>query len=209
VVDDNVEKIVEYGATILDSVESRHNDNGEVRNEEASKADSTTNGWQVVNESSIESTQEEGNEAIALAAQLIGSSLFNSGMENSSSREENVLNPTGGSVSSTSSASSVSSTSSPSSASSVSSTSSPSSSSSLSSASVVTNVSPPIVLSDLHLECESNQCRWEFQLKHLAELGFDKDRCVEILERLEAANIGVGAPDEEITVAQVVHELFK
>merc|ERR1712154_190368 len=50
---------------------------------------------------------------------------------------------------------------------------------------------------------------WAPQLRQLHELGFDDERaCVEILERLQAANIGVGSFDE-ITVQQVVNELLK
>jgi len=55
----------------------------------------------------------------------------------------------------------------------------------------------------------AQQDRWAFQLQKLKELGFDDEvRYVEILERLTAANIGVGSSDE-VTVAQVLHHLFK
>ena len=51
--------------------------------------------------------------------------------------------------------------------------------------------------------------RWAPQLTQLHEMGFDDDAlCVEILERLSAANIGVG-DDEEISVQQVVNQLWK
>merc|ERR1712232_1005664 len=51
--------------------------------------------------------------------------------------------------------------------------------------------------------------RWASQLQKLKELGFDDEvQYVEILERLTAANIGVGSNDE-VTVAQVVQQLFK
>merc|ERR1712232_674424 len=51
--------------------------------------------------------------------------------------------------------------------------------------------------------------RWASQLQKLKELGFDDEvQYVEILERLTAANIGVDSNDE-VTVAQVVQQLFK
>lgn len=51
--------------------------------------------------------------------------------------------------------------------------------------------------------------RWAPQLAQLYELGFYDDRqSIEVLERLQAANIGVDSMDE-VTVTQVVNELLK
>jgi hypothetical protein len=51
--------------------------------------------------------------------------------------------------------------------------------------------------------------RWAVQLRQLHELGFHDDASlVDIIERLNAANIGVDSTDE-VTVQQVVHELMK
>ena len=50
--------------------------------------------------------------------------------------------------------------------------------------------------------------RWQEQLDQLHALGIhDDDRCVEIIERLTAANIGCNN-DEEISVQQIVDELW-
>lgn len=52
--------------------------------------------------------------------------------------------------------------------------------------------------------------RWGHQLTQLRTLGIDDEaRCVEILERLTAANIGVGNDDEEVSVTAVVNALWK
>jgi hypothetical protein len=51
--------------------------------------------------------------------------------------------------------------------------------------------------------------RWALQLSQLHELGFDDDIMnVDILERLNAANIGVDEEDE-VSVTQVVNTLLK
>jgi hypothetical protein len=51
--------------------------------------------------------------------------------------------------------------------------------------------------------------RWVLQLSQLHELGFYNDAIsVDILERLQAANLGVGE-DEEVTVTQVIDELMR
>jgi hypothetical protein len=51
--------------------------------------------------------------------------------------------------------------------------------------------------------------RWAYQLGQLHAMGFEDDaRCVEILERLTAANIGCGSNDE-VSVSEVVNELWK
>merc|ERR1712115_245050 len=75
--------------------------------------------------------------------------------------------------------------------------------------SVPTNLASSIMSSDIRQEHSSIYQRWETQLKQLKEFGFDEKRCIDVLEKLEAANIGVGLPDEKITVEQVVNELFK
>jgi len=169
---------VEHSATILESVKNPHEDKVDDQADEVSKGDNTVDDWQVVNEERIDVAQIEDTEAIALATQLIGSSLFNSGMDSHDSREEgNVSALSGCSISTASS--------------------------------VPTNLASSIASSDIYLEHASIYQRWEPQLKQLKDLGFDEKRCVEVLEKLEAANIGVETPDEEITVAQVVNELFK
>lgn len=49
---------------------------------------------------------------------------------------------------------------------------------------------------------------WGTHLKKLSELGFNnEDLCVEILERLKAANIGVGS-DDDVSVTKVVNEIL-
>ena len=51
--------------------------------------------------------------------------------------------------------------------------------------------------------------RWALQLRQLHELGFMNDTAnVEIMERLQAANIGSGE-EEEISVERVINELMK
>jgi len=51
--------------------------------------------------------------------------------------------------------------------------------------------------------------RWGEQLEQLHHLGIDDDaRCVEILERLSAANIGCDATDNEVSINRVVDEFF-
>jgi len=56
---------------------------------------------------------------------------------------------------------------------------------------------------------EAQRSRWGVQLSKLQELGFDDEpRIVEILERLQAANIGVGS-DEDVSVTQVVNALLE
>jgi len=55
----------------------------------------------------------------------------------------------------------------------------------------------------------SQRTRWCAQLDQLSELGFtDESKCIEILERLKAANIGVDSEDE-ITVTQVVNTILE
>jgi hypothetical protein len=50
--------------------------------------------------------------------------------------------------------------------------------------------------------------RWAVHLAQLSELGFDNESdCVEILERLAAANIGVDAENDDISLNHVINEL--
>lgn len=51
--------------------------------------------------------------------------------------------------------------------------------------------------------------RWAAHLLQLRELGFDNEpECVEVLERLEAANIGVDA-DDDLSINHVVNEILE
>jgi len=51
--------------------------------------------------------------------------------------------------------------------------------------------------------------RWSVQLSKLRELGFDDEaQCVEVLERLQAANIGVDS-DDDVSVTQVVNAILE
>jgi len=52
-------------------------------------------------------------------------------------------------------------------------------------------------------------CYRESQIKYLMEIGFDRNRCENIIEKIEIANIESGTPEKEIIVAQVVDELLK
>eukprot|EP00339_Tiarina_fusa_P009040 CAMPEP_0117008176 /NCGR_PEP_ID=MMETSP0472-20121206/7785_1 /TAXON_ID=693140 ORGANISM="Tiarina fusus, Strain LIS" /NCGR_SAMPLE_ID=MMETSP0472 /ASSEMBLY_ACC=CAM_ASM_000603 /LENGTH=819 /DNA_ID=CAMNT_0004710141 /DNA_START=113 /DNA_END=2572 /DNA_ORIENTATION=+ len=53
----------------------------------------------------------------------------------------------------------------------------------------------------------AQRAQWSAQLATLNELGFEEALCIETLERLKAANIGVGSNDE-ITVTQVVDAIM-
>jgi hypothetical protein len=56
---------------------------------------------------------------------------------------------------------------------------------------------------------DSQRARWNTQLEKLQELGFDDEsKIVEILERLQAANIGVDSEDD-ISVTQVVNMILE
>merc|ERR1711862_522485 len=88
--------------------------------------------------------------------------------------------------------------------------SSSSSSSSATSVSSVTSVPTTVHSLGSEMNVSSSQReRWTTQLSQLAELGFGNEaECVNALEKLSAANIGVGLY-EEVTVTQVVNELCK
>lgn len=56
---------------------------------------------------------------------------------------------------------------------------------------------------------DSQRARWSTQLEQLRELGFDDEsKCVDILERLQAANIGVES-EEDVTVTHVVNMILE
>jgi len=93
---DEVEELENEGATILNSVAAP--------NEAGEKSDHMTDdGWQVVSDNQTANT--EGDAALAFAAQMIGSALFNSDM--SRSAEGEMVSTISGDVPSVSSASSV------------------------------------------------------------------------------------------------------
>jgi hypothetical protein len=147
------------------------------------KDDVSRDSWQVV----VDDQQSGYDEAVGRAAQMIGSALFNSDLANSAGEQFSTLSHSVASASSSSSTSS--------------------SGTSVSSAtSVPTTV--PTLGSTIQVP-EAQLERWDMQLEQLHELGFYNDAlCVDILERLTAANIGVDS-QEEITVTQVVNQLMK
>jgi len=130
---------VEYGAIVLKPMKSSQGDKADAQSEEGSKEDKIVDIWQVVNEIRNDTTQNEDTELITVATQLIGSSLFNSGMDSHNSREEENVSVLA--TCSVSSASSVSTESLVSIESSVSTDSSDSSASSVSSASSISSAS--------------------------------------------------------------------
>jgi hypothetical protein len=169
------------GAVILDSAQSQ-------LDAEDDRSD-TENEWQVVTgtETSSESLNEtcSHDQDIARAAEMLGSALFNSDLKSSGEIRSQLS--CGGSVSEMSSPGS-----SFSSAFSV-----PTTAPSLSSGMVSSHVTA------------AQRGRWSMQLYQLREIGFDNEElCVETLERLSAANIGVDSSDE-VSVTQVVNELLK
>ena len=55
----------------------------------------------------------------------------------------------------------------------------------------------------------TQRSRWSSQLTKLRELGFEnEEECVEVLERLQAANIGVDSEDE-VSVTHVVNAILE
>ena len=148
--------------------------------------DGSHESWQVV----AEDQQATYDQAVARATQMIGSALFNSDLANSTGGEFSALSHS--TVSGPSSSGSSSSS---------------SSGTSVSSASSVPTTVPSLALGTqvpaVQLEC------WAIQLNQLHELGFSNDALsVDILERFNAANIGVDSTDE-VSVTQVVNELVK
>ena len=165
------------GAMILESTDDTKQD------DEHSESD-TENDWHVVG-SDDESLKQD--EEIARAAGMLGSALFNSDMRSS---DEIMPN---------------SDTRYPGEAVSALSHSQGSYAESFSVASVPSTV--PSIAHSWQVDA-SHRDRWSTQLSQLRELGFDDESlCVEIIERLNAANIGCDA-DEEISVTQVVDALL-
>ena len=67
---------------------------------------------------------------------------------------------------------------------------------------------PTDATSHSHSAAQAQLDRWAVHLAQLRELGFDNESdCVEILERLEAANIGVDAENDDISLNHVINEL--
>ncbi len=69
----------------------------------------------------------------------------------------------------------------------------------------------PSISAGTHLSqvAAAQRARWASQLLKLSELGFDNERLsVDILERLQAANIGVDS-DEDVSVTQVVNAILE
>lgn len=148
--------------------------------------DASHDSWQVV----VEDQQIAYDEAVARAAQLIGSAMFNSDMANSA-EDLSVLSPSGGSTDAVSIATSTSSY----------------TSSVVSSATSVPTIVPSLASGTVVPAAQLE--RWALQLRQLRELGFHNDALsVDIIERLNAANIGVDST-EEVSVTQVVNELMK
>ncbi|KAL3924317.1 MAG: hypothetical protein SGILL_001116 [Bacillariaceae sp.] len=78
-----------------------------------------------------------------------------------------------------------------------------------SSFSVPSSVPTDIGTQQSHAAASAQVDSWGVHLLQLRELGFeDETECVEVLERLEAANIGVDA-DDDISINHVVNELLE
>jgi len=142
------------------------------------------NDWEVVLEHDNECLDEVPNtkadEEIARAASMLGSALFNSDMKSSAEMISTLSAAEESYSNSFSSATSV-----------------PSTVSSMSTGSHVSHVA--LV----------QRIRWASHLEKLRELGFNNESmCVEILERLEAANIGVDSEDD-VSVTQVVNAILE
>lgn len=166
------------GAMILEPTD------GTKQDDEDSDGD-TDNEWHVVG-SDDESLKQD--EEIARAAEMLGSALFNSDMRS----PEEVI-PNSDTRSSGEAVSNLS-------------HSEGSYAESFSVASVPSTV--PSIAHSWQVGA-SHRDRWSIQLSQLRELGFDDESlCVEIIERLNAANIGCDA-DEEVSVTQVVNALLK
>jgi hypothetical protein len=138
----------------------------------------------------------DADREIARAAEAIGSALFNSDVlrssENFSAMSAHSMGESAGSSSSGSSSSSSSSSSDDEQFSSV--------------TSVPTTIHSMAPGSDHLSEYQLN--RWAVQLEQLHEMGFTNDAlCVEVIESLAAANIGVDSQDE-VSVQQVVDKLM-
>jgi trimeric autotransporter adhesin len=196
------------GATILSGEETHNKDEDGDDNDDAS---GSNNSWMVVHDQTITS-----DEAFARAAQVIGSALFNSdmsrsaasgnisAMSHSSQEEEGTSTHSKNNVAVSVAASSESASSSSEADSQVSFVDSvPTDIPSLASANGGGGGGGTPVVAQAQLD------RWVLQLSQLHELGFYNDAiCVDILERLQAANVGSGE-EEEVTVTQVINELMR
>lgn len=173
---ESVDSDIELGCTIVESANGNDSEEASVIVDGDSAA-SSKDSWQFLDEDGGEVTSDE---MIAQAAQILGSALFESGIDekepssSSSQMEDSAL--TDPSAFNKSSVSSV-----------------PTSIDSI----FTNNEISPLVLS-----------RWASELKELHEMGFlDDHRSIEALEHLEAANIGVDSEDT-VTVAQAVNFLL-
>lgn len=119
-------------------------------------------------------------EQIARAAQALGSALFSSSMERSSEHMSTLSNSIGTGLSSATGLSTLETV-----------------------PSAVRSLTEDTKVADVQLD------RWAHQLFQLHELGFFNDAInVDVLETLNAANIGVDS-DDEVSVEQVVNVLLK
>jgi hypothetical protein len=144
------------GATILESVGATAADEASLQSEHSEDE------WQVV----CDDEEKVDDETLARAAQVIGSSLFES--DNMSHASSTLSGGADGSFLS----------------------------------------SVPTISSDSNVPAPVLD-QWAAQLIQLRELGFVDDAAiVDVLERLQAANIGSDSTDE-VTVERVVEELFK
>jgi len=173
---ESVDSDIELGCTIVESANDNDSEEGSVI-VDGNSAASSKDSWQFLDEDGGEVTSDE---MIAQAAQILGSALFESGIDekesssSSSQMEDSAL--TDPSAFNKSSVSSV-----------------PTCIDSI----FTKNEISPLVLS-----------RWASELKELHEMGFlDDHRSIEALEHLEAANIGVDS-EETVTVAQAVNFLL-
>jgi len=159
------------------------NQEEEVVDSRATELTQSEDEWEVVDNED----QVEGDEMLARAFQLLGSALYESDMSRSGNVEETTDTVGSGSLVSAS-AKSVG--------------------TEISAASSVPSSVPSIPCSSAHVPV-AVIARWSTQLEQLRELGFENEyQCVDVLERLHAANIGVDLM-EEVTVTQVVEELVK
>jgi hypothetical protein len=169
------------GAMILESID------GTKQDDEDSKGDIESE-WHVVLDGGSDDESVKQDEEIARAAEMLGSALFNSDMRSSEEVIPSSDTRSSGEVVS------------------ILSHSEGSYAESFSVASVPTTVSS--IAHSWQVGAPQRE-RWSSQLLQLRELGFDDESlCVEIIERLNAANIGCDT-DEEISVAQVVNTLLK
>ncbi len=169
--DDDSDFPPNQGATILESVDDEN------KQQQPKDDEKSEDGWQVV----TESQQITEDEALARAAQFVGSALFNSDIS-ARSAVMSTLSGSGGSLSTN-----------------------------LSSIPTLPSVVPSITPSageEASAIPTAQLQRWAVQLKQLHELGFHDEKVnIAILERMSAANVGADL-FEEISVTQVVNALL-